>query len=690
MTTSVTSREPALQLASFVNGGWVHAEGGAEVFDAVYGAPVAFVNSDGVDFAQTLRYARDTGWNALQQYTFHDRARMLRALAGYLLERKEAFYELSFKTGTTRRDGWVDIEGGIGTLFSYASLARRELPNDRFLVEGEVERLSKGGTFVGQHVLVPREGVAVHINAYNFPVWGMLEKFAPNFIAGVPAIVKPASQTAYLTERVVRAIVESGILPPGALQLICGGTGDLFDHLEEQDLVTFTGSAATARRLRTHPNIVARSVPFNTEADSLNAIVLGESVRPQDPEFELFVREVASEMTSKAGQKCTAIRRVIVPRGRSEEVVDALRTRLAKVTLGDPARDDVRMGPLVSAHQRDETQKVVEALRAEAELVLGDARPELLGGDWERGGFMAPTVLVCDRPLTASAPHELEAFGPVVTLMPYEGADEARALAKRGRGSLAASIVTYDRAEARTLFFGLASAHGRILLLNRDSAKESTGHGSPLPQLVHGGPGRAGGGEELGGLRAVKHYLQRSAIQADPTTLMAVTGEYVRGAEVREDALHPFRKNFDELQVGDSLLTHRRTVTEADLVNFSAVSGDTFYAHTDEIAAKDSIFGRRVAHGYFLVSAAAGLFVSPAPGPVLANYGLEDLRFIESVGIGDTIRARLTVKRKIAKDPREGERPSGVVEWAVDITNQHEQLVATYTILTLVERAGVH
>ncbi|AFZ68174.1 phenylacetic acid degradation bifunctional protein PaaZ [Deinococcus peraridilitoris] len=684
MTTSPPSS--ARSLASFVHGQWIHGQGGTEVLDAVYGAPLARVSSDGIDFAQVLRYGRETGCRHLSRTTFHDRARMLRALASYLLERKEAFYQLSFHTGTTRRDGWVDIEGGIGALFSYSSIARRELPNERFLLEGEVEQLSKGGSFVGRHVLVPREGVALHINAYNFPVWGMLEKFAPNFIAGVPAIVKPATQTAYLTEAVVRAITESGLLPEGALQLICGGTGDLFDHLEEQDLVTFTGSAATASCLKVHPNIVARSIPFNTEADSLNCIVLGESVRPHDPEFDLFVREVAGEMTSKAGQKCTAIRRVIVPRSVTGEVVEALRTRLSGVTLGDPSREDVRMGPLVSAHQRNETRKVVEALCGEAELVVGGEVPELRGGDWEKGGFMAPTVLLCERPLTANAPHELEAFGPVVTLMPYEGEQEASALARRGRGSLVASIVTYDRTEARSLFFGLASAHGRVLMLNRDNAGESTGHGSPLPQLKHGGPGRAGGGEELGGLRSVKHYLQRTALQADPTTLMALTGEYVRGAQVSEDAVHPFRKHFEQLQVGDSLLTHRRTVTETDLVNFANVSGDTFYAHTDEIAARDSIFGRRVAHGYFLVSAAAGLFVSPAPGPVLANYGLEHLRFIESVGIGDTIRARLTVKSKTAKDTRPGERPTGVVEWAVDITNQHDQLVATYSILTLVER----
>ncbi|WP_027483721.1 phenylacetic acid degradation bifunctional protein PaaZ [Deinococcus pimensis] len=686
MTTSATE---TTRLASYAAGRWTPGEGeGTLVHDAVYGRPVAVVSSEGLDFGGVARFARETGGHALRRLTFHERAAMLRALATYLTERKELFYEVSFHTGATRRDGWVDIEGGIGTLFSYSSMARRELPNERFVVEDDTLRLSRGGSFLGHHLLVPREGLALHINAFNFPVWGMLEKFAPSFIAGLPCVVKPATQTAYLTERVVRAIVESGILPEGALQLICGGTGDLFDHLEEQDVVTFTGSAATARRLKVHPNLLARSVPFNTEADSLNAIVLGESVTREAPEFDLFVREVAGEMTSKAGQKCTAIRRVIVPRARAEEVVEALRARLAGVTMGDPARDDVRMGPLVSTHQRDETVKVVETLRAEAELMLGGERAELLGGDWERGGFMSPTVLYCDRPLDATAPHEVEPFGPVVTVMPYDGVSEAVALARRGRGSLVSSIVTHDRPEARELFFGLASAHGRVQILNRDDAKESTGHGSPLPQLVHGGPGRAGGGEELGGVRAVKHYLQRTAVQADPETLSVLTGQYVPGMPLTEEAVHPFRKNFDELRVGDSILTHRRTVTEADIVNFAGISGDTFYAHTDEIAARDSIFGKRVAHGYFLVSAAAGLFVSPAPGPVLANYGLEGLRFIEPVGIGDSIRARLTVKRKQVKEPRPDERPTGVVEWAVEITNQHDQLVATYSILTLVERAS--
>ncbi|GAA5513962.1 bifunctional protein PaaZ [Deinococcus carri] len=685
----MTTTTEILRPASYVYGTWHTAPAeGQTLVDAVYGRPVAVISSEGVDFAEALRYGREVGGPALRRLTFHTRARMLRALATELLERKEDYYQLNLLTGATRRDGWVDIEGGIGTLFNYASMARRDLPDERFLPEGKVERLGKGGTFVGRHLLVPREGVAVQINAYNFPVWGMLEKLAPAFIAGMPSLVKPAPQTAYLTERVVRDIIASGLLPEGSLQLVTGDPGDLLDHLEEQDMVAFTGSAATAQKLRVHPNIVARNVPFNTEADSLNASVLGLTVRPEDPEFALYVREVAREMTGKAGQKCTAIRRAIVPRDRVEEVVAALRAELSKVTVGDPARDDVRMGALVSTEQRERVLATLDDLKAETSVVIGGEERDLLGGDREKGAFLDPTLLLCESPLTAKGPHELEAFGPVATLLPYDTLEEAAHLARMGRGSLAGSIVTHDRAEATELVMGMASSHGRLLILNRDDAKESTGHGSPLPQLLHGGPGRAGGGAELAGIAGIKHHMNKVAVQADPTTLAAVTREYVPGAEVREDVVHPFRKTFDEIQVGDSLLTHRRTVTEADIVNFAALTGDHFYAHVDDIGAKEGIFGKRVAHGYFLISAAAGQFVSPAPGPVLANYGLENLRFVEPVGIGDTIRTRLTCKRKIRKDLRPGEtRPTGVVEWHAEITNQNEELVATYDILTLVERA---
>ncbi|WP_339094623.1 phenylacetic acid degradation bifunctional protein PaaZ [Deinococcus sp. VB142] len=676
-----------LRPASYVYGQWHANKDGQTLLDAVYGRPIAVISSEGVDFAEALRYGREVGGPALRKLTFHTRARMLRALATYLLERKEDYYALNALTGATRRDGWVDIEGGIGTLFAYSSMARRELPDERFLPDGKVETLGKGGTFVARHLLVPREGVAVQINAYNFPIWGMLEKFAPSFIAGMPSLVKPAPQTAYLAERMVRDIVASGILPEGALQLVTGEPGDLLDHLQEQDMLAFTGSAATANKLRVHPNIVARAVPFSVEADSLNASVLGLTVKPEDPEFALFVKEVAREMTGKAGQKCTAIRRPLVPRHMVDAVVEALKKELGKVTVGDPARDDVRMGALVSVEQRQRVRETLEKLGQEAEVVIG-GESELLGGDREKGAFLDPTLLLCRDPLTARGPHELEAFGPVATLMPYDTLDDAIKLAKMGRGSLAASVITHDRSEATELVLGIASTHGRVLVLNRDDAKESTGHGSPLPQLLHGGPGRAGGGAELAGLAGVKHHMNKVAVQADPTILAAITREHVPGAAVQEDVVHPFRKTFDQIQVGDSLLTHRRTVTEADIVNFAALTGDHFYAHVDDIGAKEGIFGKRVAHGYFLISAAAGQFVSPAPGPVLANYGLENLRFVEPVGIGDTIRTRLTCKRKIRKDLRPGEtRPTGVVEWHAEIRNQDEVLVATYDILTLVERA---
>ncbi|AXG99363.1 phenylacetic acid degradation bifunctional protein PaaZ [Deinococcus wulumuqiensis] len=674
-----------LRPASYVYGQWHANPEGQTLLDAVYGRPVAVISSEGVDFAQALAYGREKG-AAIRKLTFHTRARMLKALATYLMERKEDYYALNALTGATRRDGWVDIEGGIGTLFAYSSMARRELPDERFLPDGKVETLGKGGTFVARHLLVPREGVAVQINAYNFPIWGMLEKFAPSFIAGMPTLVKPAPQTAYLAERMVRDIVASGILPEGALQLVTGEPGDLLDHLEEQDMLAFTGSAATANKLRVHPNIVARAVPFSVEADSLNASVLGLTVKPEDPEFALFVKEVAREMTGKAGQKCTAIRRPLVPRHMVDAVVEALKKELGKVTVGDPARDDVRMGALVSVEQRQRVRETLQKLGQEAEVVIGGER-ELMGGDREKGAFLDPTLLLCRDPLNAKGPHELEAFGPVATLMPYDTLDDAIKLAKMGRGSLAASVITHDRAEATELVLGIASTHGRVLVLNREDAKESTGHGSPLPQLLHGGPGRAGGGAELAGLAGVKHHMNKVAVQADPTTLAAITREHVPGAEVREDVIHPFRKTFDQIQVGDSLLTHRRTVTEADIVNFAALTGDHFYAHVDDIGAREGIFGKRVAHGYFLISAAAGQFVSPAPGPVLANYGLENLRFVEPVGIGDTIRTRLTCKRKIRKDLRPGEtRPTGVVEWHAEIRNQDEVLVATYDILTLVER----
>jgi oxepin-CoA hydrolase/3-oxo-5,6-dehydrosuberyl-CoA semialdehyde dehydrogenase len=677
-------------IRSFVRGEWVAgSDSGVMLHNAVTGAPIGHAGSAGIDFAEVVRYARDTGGPALRALTFHQRAVLLKRMAQHLMERKEKFYAISAWTGATRADGWIDIEGGIGTVFSYASIARRELPNETFLAEGAPERLSPKGTFIGRHLLVPKHGVAVHINAFNFPCWGMLEKIAPSLLAGVPCIVKPATVTCYLTEAMVGEIVHAGILPPGALQLVCGGVGDLLDHLDEQDTVTFTGSASTGRKLRTHPNLVANSVPFNMEADSLNCAILGAGVEPDAPEFDLFVKEVVREMTVKAGQKCTAIRRIIVPANRMEAVIDALRGRLAGVAVGDPAHEGVKMGPLAGQAQRNDVWEAVAQLAAGCETVLGGTREfAVRGADPGKGAFVPPTLLHCAKPFARSEPHAIEAFGPVATLMPYADTDEAIALARLGKGSLAGSLFTHDRDEAARVILGTAAWHGRMLVIDRDCAKESTGHGSPLAALVHGGPGRAGGGEELGGVRAIKHYMQRTALQASPDTLTAILREFHPGARQIDTGVHPFRRHFEDLQIGETLITHRRTVTEADIVNFGCISGDHFYAHFDELAAKDSLFGKRVAHGYFVISAAAGMFVSPAPGPVLANYGLENLRFVEPVGIGDTIRARLTAKRKIAKDPRPGEKPNGVVAWDVEVTNQDDKPVAVYEILTLVACRG--
>jgi len=677
-----------MKLPSYAAGQWREGTGpGVAVFDAVTGDTVCEVSSAGIDFAAMVHHAREVGSPALRAMTFHDRAAALKAMGKHLMAKKEDFYTLSARTGATRADGWVDIEGGIGTVFSYASLVPREFPNDVIMVEGEIERLSAKGTFLGRHILSPKPGVAVHINAYNFPCWGMLEKIAPSLAAGMPVIVKPATASAYLTQAMVREIIAGGFLPEGSVQLVCGGAGDLLDHLGEQDVVTFTGSAGTGRKLRSHPTIVAKSIPFTMEADSLNCAILGESVQVEDEEFALFIKEVAKEMTVKAGQKCTAIRRVIVPAGKMQAVAAALQARLAATVVGDPAVEGVRMGPLVGRDQAREVQARVDELAQECEVLLGGVADFPLTGCDNRGGaFYPPTLLRCDDPVNKCLVHEVEAFGPVSTLMPYGDLEEAVAIAALGKGSLAGSVYTYDDAEARRIILAAAPWHGRMLILNRDCASESTGHGSPLAALVHGGPGRAGGGEELGGARAVKHYMQRTALQGSPTTLMAITGEYHPGARVYSDDRHPFKKYFEELRIGETLVTHRRTVTEADIVNFGCISGDHFYAHFDEIAAKDSFFGKRVAHGYFVISAAAGMFVHPSPGPVIANYGLENLRFIEPVAPGDTIRVKLAVKRKIKKEPRGDEKPNGVVVWAIEVTNQHDKPVAVYDIMTLVER----
>jgi len=674
---------PTLQ--SLIADRWVGTTAASPLASAIDGKTVFHTHSEAVDFAEALAFARRTGGPALVAMDFQQRAARLKALGSYLIEHKEQLYAISRHSGATRADGWVDIEGGAGTLFAYASVGAAELPSGNIVHEGPAVSLGKKGGFSGTHILVPRGGVAVHINAFNFPVWGLLEKFAPTFLAGMPCIAKPATATSYLTETAVRLMHESCLLPPGSLQLIIGGTGDLLDRLDGQDIVTFTGSADTAAKLRSNKNLIGRSVPFNAEADSLNCAILGADVTPDDEEFDLFVKEVAREMSTKAGQKCTAIRRAIVPRQHLDAVAERLAARLSKIVVGDPAVDGVRMGALASKAQQSDVAVRVAQLSRGNEVVVGSTQGFApVGEGVSNGAFFAPTLLLCRDGFTNDSVHDVEAFGPVSTLMPYGDIDEAMALAARGKGSLVSTLVTRDARVAARVVPALAAWHGRVHILDRDSAVESTGHGSPLPLLKHGGPGRAGGGEELGGVRAVKHYLQRAAVQGSPTMLAAVTREYVRGAKVQEEALHPFRKWFDELAIGDSLRTHRRTVSEADIVNFGGISGDYFYMHFDEIAAKETAFGKRIAHGYFVLSAAAGLFVSPAPGPVLANYGLDTLRFIKPVGIGDTIQARLTCKRKTEKPARKDQPAQGVVAWDVQVTNQDGELVASYDILTLV------
>ena len=677
-----------MRLQNFAQGQWVNGTGaGTDLFHAVTGDKVAEAGSGGLDFAGMLTYAREVGGPPLRRLTFHQRALMLKEMAKYLGERKDALYALSSATGATKADSWIDIDGGIGTFFVYASKGRRELPNESFFVDGAVEALSKSGTFVGRHICVPLEGVAVHINAFNFPVWGMMEKLAPSLLAGVPCIVKPATLTSFLTEAAFRMMIESKIFPEGAIQLICGSAGDLLDHLECQDAVAFTGSASTGLMLKQKPGIVTNAVRFNMEADSLNCSILGPDAVPGTEEFDLFVKEVTREMTSKAGQKCTAIRRTIVPEGVMDDVITALRKRLGGVTLGDPAADGVKMGPLAGQAQVGEVRKALAAIGASAEIVLGGGEADgLVGADPERGAFFPITLLACNSPFTSSAPHEVEAFGPVNTVMPYRTVEDAVALARLGKGSLCGSLFTADDDVAREVVLGTAPYHGRLYVMNRHSAKEATGHGSPLPHLVHGGPGRAGGGEELGGMRGVMHYMQRTAVQGSPQTIAHITREWIPGADRTTDRVHPFRKYFDELQIGDALTTHRRTVTEADIVSFAGISGDFFYAHMDDIAARESLFGKRVAHGYWVLSAAAGLFVDPAPGPVLANYGMDNLRFTKPVFVGDTIQATLTCKQKTLKETPPDGVPQGVVAWDVNVSNQDGEMVATYTILTLVRR----
>ena len=665
------------QLLNYAFDRWTPGEGDlAELASAIDGAPVAMTGSGGLDFARMLRHAREVGGPALRKMTFHERARMLKALGQAIMARKEELYELNYLTGATRKDGWIDIEGGAGTLFSFSSKGRRELPDAHVLMDGALEPLSKTGTFVGQHIYTSLQGAAVHINAFNFPVWGMLEKLAPTLLAGVPAIVKPASATSYLTEAAFRVMIESGVLPTGAVQLIVGGVGDLFDHLTAQDVVSFTGSASTALKLRTHPVVMRESVRFIAEQDSLNASVLGPDAAPGTAEFDLFVREVAIEMTVKAGQKCTAIRRAMAPAQYLDAVETALAERLGSTKVGDPRAEDTRMGALVSTAQRDDVrQKIAELEAAGAKIVAGDpsADPPVIGG-----AFLSPVLLRADDPWATSAVHDVEPFGPVSTIMPYRDLDDAIALVKQGKGSLVLSLFTYSPDAARDFVRGAAAYHGRMLVIDRTNHEESTGHGSPLPVLVHGGPGRAGGGEEMGGIRGVKHYMQRTAIQSSPTMIAAITGQYVPGGPKHEVDVHPFKRKMSELAIGDTWKTPSRTVTIEDIEHFAEFTGDRFYAHMDEEAAKASpIFEGRVAHGYLILSFAAGLFVYPDPGPVLANTGLENLRFLTPLYPGDSLRVELTVRAKSIKSEETGQ-----VRWAVEVFNQEDEIVATYDLLT--------
>ena len=675
------------KLANYVTGRWITGDGtGQPLYDAVHGSLLGHASTEGLDFGAILDYGRKTGGPALRKLTFHERGRMLRALALHLRNHLDKFYTISYQTGATKADSWIDIEGGIGNLFSYASL-RRQFPDEPFCVDGEGIGLSKAGSFMGQHILVPREGIAIHINAFNFPVWGMLEKIAVNLLAGVPAVVKPATVTSYLTEAVVKEIVASGILPEGSLQLLCGSAGDMLDHVSSQDVITFTGSASTGLKLKSNPRVLSESVPFNMEADSLNCIVLGGDVEPGMPEWDLFVKEVRREMTAKAGQKCTAIRRIFVPESKMEAVWQAVGKALAQTTIGNPLNEGVRMGALAGQSQREEVRNQVQKLLASSQIVFGSLDSvQVIDADAEKGAFMSPLLLMNDRPFESAAVHEVEAFGPVSTIMPYKSMADATELAKKGKGSLVCSIVTADHSIARNFVLGAASHHGRILVLNQECAKESTGHGSPLPLLVHGGPGRAGGGEEMGGVRGVKHYMQRVAIQGSPSVISSITNVYQRGGAVKEDEKHPFRKYFEELAIGDTVITHKRTVTEADIVNFANVSWDHFYAHTDHTSLEGTIFEKPVAHGYFILSAAAGLFVDAKKGPVLLNYGLEECRFLKPVYAGTTIGVQLTCKEKTVQEKKEGDDvKKGIVKWLVEVTDQTGEPVAIATILTMVK-----
>ncbi len=676
------------QLQNYYCGKWVAGtENGQVLYNAINGSEIASASSKGLDFGMMLDYGRTIGGTALRKMTFHERGRMLKALALNLMEKKEEFYKISWATGATRIDSWIDIEGGIGNLFANSSL-RRQFPNETFCLEGDPVSLGKNGTFMGHHICVPKEGVAIHINAFNFPVWGMLEKIAVNLMAGVPAVVKPATITCFLTEAVVREIVASKILPEGSLQLICGSANGILDHVISQDVVTFTGSASTGKMLKAHPRIINESVPFNLEADSLNCMVLGTDVTPEMPEFEIFIKEVQREITVKAGQKCTAVRRIMVPENRIEDVQIALGKRLASTVMGDPNVEGVRMGSLASKDQVKEVRDRVEQLSKQQEIVYGSLdKMDVKGADTERGAFFSPILMLNKDPFKYTDCHSVEAFGPVSTLMPYKTTEDAIELAKMGLGSLVSSIITADAKVAREYVLGAASMHGRILVLNNECAKESTGHGSPMPMLTHGGPGRAGGGEEMGGKRGIFHYLQRVALQGSPTMVSAITGVYQNGAKQIEKDVHPFKKHFEELEVGETLITAKHSVSEADIVNFANVSGDNFYAHMDSTSLEGTIFTQRVAHGYFVLSKAAGLFVDAKKGPVMLNYGLEECRFTKPVYPGMTIGVRLTVKEKVDTEKKtEEDIAKGIVKWLVDVYDETGETVAIATILTMVKK----
>jgi len=675
-------------LENYALGRWTTGSGPEqELYDACTGEVIAVASTECLDFAAMMEFARAKGNKALRKMTFHERGRMLKALALHLTSKKEEFYTLSYRSGATRADSWIDIEGGIGNLFANASL-RRKFPDKPFYLDGDPIGLSKGGSFIAHHLMVPKEGVAIHINAYNFPIWGMLEKIAVNLLAGMPAIVKPALPTAYLTEAVVREIIASNILPEGALQLVCGSGQGILDHVTYQDVVTFTGSAETGRKLKAHPRILAEAVPFNMEADSLNSAVLGPDAVPGTMEFDLFIKEVRKEMTAKAGQKCTAIRRVIVPEHLLEDVQIALGKALAQTTIGHPLAEGVRMGALAGMDQVKRVREQVRQLAQNTPIVYGDLdNVQVIGGDCKTGAFFSPIVLLNSEPFRFTDTHEVEAFGPVSTLMPYKDVDEAIQLANMGKGSLVCSIATADPSVAQEFVLGAATHHGRILVLSEEMSKESTGHGSPLPLLIHGGPGRAGGGQEMGGVRGVEHFMQRVAIQGSPTMLTAITDVYQQGAKQKEYDKHPFQKYFEELEIGETYVTHKHTVTEADISNFANVSGDNFYAHVDATSLEGTLFTGRVAHGYYILSKAAGMFVDPRKGPVLLNYGLDECRFTKPVYPGTTIGVKLTVKEKIGQEKRdEDDVAKGIVRWLVDVTDQTGETVAVATILTMVKK----